>query len=253
MSIKRVYLYGYKRASASLRGLQEALLEQGVRCVRRDAHTQKLPRESDMVLMWGVSSTPHWVPRYYVNTPYAIAVASNKLLTFQRFKEAGDVPIPEFTTDIEEATGWLPKAWCVCRTILNSSGGKGIVLAKTQADIVNAPLYVKYKRKQKEFRVHVWKGTIIDVQEKRRRQGEEPTNVYLRNHDNGWVFCHTNIVEPADLRGAALRAVSALALDFGAVDIIYNEKTEKLFVLEVNTAPGIEGITLNKYVEALLQ
>jgi D-alanine-D-alanine ligase-like ATP-grasp enzyme len=36
-------------------------------------------------------------------------------------------------------------------------------------------------------------------------------------------------------------------LDFGAVDIIYNAKRNECYVLEVNTAPGLEGTTVEKY------
>ena len=103
---------------------------------------------------------------------------------------------------------------------------------------------------------HVWKGTIIDVQEKRRRAGYVSTgdgDSYIRNHHNGWVFCRADIEEPANLRTIARSAIGTLSLDFGAVDIIYNQKSNKLFVLEVNTAPGLEGTTLQKYTEAILE
>ena len=39
-------------------------------------------------------------------------------------------------------------------------------------------------------------------------------------------------------------------LDFGAVDLIWNEHENKCYVLEVNSAPGIEGTTLQQYVTA---
>ena len=43
----------------------------------------------------------------------------------------------------------------------------------------------------------------------------------------------------------ATKAVAALGLDFGAVDVIYNEKYGRAYVLEVNTAPGLgEGIAI---------
>jgi D-alanine-D-alanine ligase-like ATP-grasp enzyme len=44
-------------------------------------------------------------------------------------------------------------------------------------------------------------------------------------------------------------AVNHLGLDFGAVDMIYNAKRNTYYVLEVNTACGLAGETLNKYVE----
>ena len=59
-------------------------------------------------------------------------------------------------------------------------------------------------------------------------------------------------MEPTGLRDISRDAVTALGLEFGAVDIIYNDKSKKLFVLEVNTAPGIEGATVTKYKDAIL-
>ena len=48
-------------------------------------------------------------------------------------------------------------------------------------------------------------------------------------------------------------AIKVLGLDFGAVDIIYNKQEDKWYVLEVNTAPGIYGTTLDKYVNAIMR
>ena len=36
------------------------------------------------------------------------------------------------------------------------------------------------------------------------------------------------------------------------VDIGYNEKLDKLFVIEVNSAPGMENSTLKDYTKAIL-
>jgi D-alanine-D-alanine ligase-like ATP-grasp enzyme len=45
--------------------------------------------------------------------------------------------------------------------------------------------------------------------------------------------------------------VSAINLSFGAADIIYSRKKNAAFVLEVNTAPGIEGLTVLDYANAI--
>jgi hypothetical protein len=62
------------------------------------------------------------------------------------------------------------------------------------------------------------------------------------------VFARTDIMDSPEVRELAARAVSALGLDFGAVDIAYCEGLP--YVLEVNTAPGLHGTTLVKYVNA---
>jgi D-alanine-D-alanine ligase-like ATP-grasp enzyme len=40
-------------------------------------------------------------------------------------------------------------------------------------------------------------------------------------------------------------------LDFGAVDVIWNEKQQRAYVLEVNTAPGLEGQTVDDYARGI--
>ena len=112
-------------------------------------------------------------------------------------------------------------------------------------------MYTKYIRKQKEFRVHVFSSKILDIQEKRRSSSVDDHHPYIRNHTNGYVFCRGDINEPDDLRGVAISAVDALGLDFGAVDVVWNEAQDKCYVLEVNTACGLEGSTVNKYVNAI--
>lgn len=117
-----------------------------------------------------------------------------------------------------------------------------------------APLYVEYIVKKKEFRVHVWNNEVIDVAEKRKRSGyTEERDAFVRNTANGYVFCRTNVIEPTDLRPLALSAVSALGRSYGAVDVIYNEKQNKCFVLETNSRPGMEGTTVEKYSDAILR
>ena len=90
-------------------------------------------------------------------------------------------------------------------------------------------LYVKYIKKKAEYRIHVFNGKIIDIQQKRKRHEAIEINFQIRSHNNGWV----------------------LGLDFGAVDIIWNEKQQQGYVLEVNTAPGLEGETIINYANAI--
>ena len=48
----------------------------------------------------------------------------------------------------------------------------------------------------------------------------------------------------------ALKAIQALGLDFGAVDVGYNTRENKAYVYEVNSAPGLQGTTLTAYTNA---
>jgi len=121
--------------------------------------------------------------------------------------------------------------------------------------IVEAPMYTKYVKKQDEYRVHVFDGEVIDVQQKKKRQlvPNEDVNYQIRNSANGWVYCRDAVVVPDCVRTAAVAACAALGLDFGAADVGYNCAGQSAVVYEVNTAPGLEGTTLERYNRAIQQ
>jgi glutathione synthase/RimK-type ligase-like ATP-grasp enzyme len=229
-------------------------LKRPVRRLFTDERARLVAKPGHVIINWGSSSAPVGLAAAtFVNKPDRVKVAGNKLLTFQAFDDS--VNKPEFTTDYETACGWVDNgAVVVCRTKLNGHSGAGIILAAREEDVVrDCPLYVKYIKKAKEFRVHVAFDEVIDVQAKRKRVDfEGETDFAIRNHQNGWVYCRENIEEPADLREQAKRAILTLGLDFGAVDIIYNQHYNKCYVLEVNTAPGLEGTSVDIYKTAFL-
>lgn len=253
-AVSRVVILPYKGGSRSARLLAQGLsakLGVKVRRVRPDGRYR--PRQRSLIINYGSNATPAWLTpvNKILNSPASCVNAGNKLRAFQLFKQHG-VSTPEWTSLHATALEWIQGgAVVVCRTLLNAHSGRGIVLANTGDQLVNAPLYVKYKKKLKEYRVHVFQGQVIDVSEKRKRL----TNVVdrfdgqIRNLNNGWVFCRDGISEPVDLRSLSVSACAALNLDFGAVDVIYNGKDNKCYVLEVNTAPGLVGTTLTKYID----
>jgi glutathione synthase/RimK-type ligase-like ATP-grasp enzyme len=187
-----------------------------------------------------------------LNHPSSVRLASNKINTFRAWSDA-DVSCPLWTTDSSVARSWIEDGKTVfARTQLQGHSGSGIVILNDSSEFVSAPLYTQYIKKKKEFRVHVFNNEVIDVQEKRRSMGSD-AGFLIRNHANGFVFCRDNISEPTDLRAVAIHAVRALGLDFGAVDIVYNEHYNQCYALEVNTAPGLEGTTLETYTNKIVE
>lgn len=253
---KRIILIGYKIGSRSLKNLQAQLKEdqdaRRVLRVRRTS-TRYKRRLSDHIVAWGPTNP---CPHVDQAQEAAKKIASNKLLSFQKFAEHG-VSIPEWTTDINVAQDWYNNGKIVvCRTLLCSHSGKGIILTTIGPDgqlPVPAKLYVQYKKKKHEFRVHVFNGKVIDIAQKKRKVGHENRNNQIRNHANGWVFAREGITPPAGIDTLALSACNALGLRAGAVDIIWNEKENKCYVLEINTAPGIEGTTCKRYTTEIIE
>lgn len=227
------------------------------------------------IINWG-NSERRFPNATYINAPESVTIASDKIQASEAFRQAG-TPHPEFTTSQEEAQGWIERGDYVCaRTLTRGSGGRGIsihgpapemgddsgdtsgggIAGRTDAGrpLVRAPLYTKYEKKAEEYRVHIFDREIIDVQQKRKRQEvpNEEVDYQIRNADNGWVYCRGGVDAPQRVIRAALSAMAALDLDFGAVDVGYNVKHDTAMVYEVNTAPGLEGRTLDNYYRALV-
>ncbi len=259
MAVSRLVIYPYKMGSKSAKDLANRITTVIGSRVRRVREVGKYrPKQRSVILNWGASSQPRWMDstRKALNWPVAVAIASNKLSAFTVFKHA-NIPTPEWTADAAIAQQWLNEGNIVLsRTMLNSHSGRGIVINDPEQsnNLVRSPLYVKYKKKRKEFRVHIFNGQIIDMAEKRRFRQERRDNSFnglVRNHSNGWSFCRDSIVEPTGLRDLAIQSVACLGLSFGACDIIWNEKEDKCYTLEVNTAPGLQGTTLERYSQAI--
>lgn len=204
-------------------------------------------KRTRILINWGNSEPYPYKNCRVINHPDAVGLASNKINTFSRWLR-DLVPCPDWTTDPSVARTWYDEGKTVfARTRLQGHSGDGIVILDGNNDFIMAPLYTKYIKKKKEFRVHVFNKEVIDIQEKRRSMGSD-AGFLIRNHANGFVFCRDDIIEPSDLRDVAIQAVTSLGLDFGAADIIYNEHYDKCYALEVNTAPGLEGTTLQSYI-----
>lgn len=184
-----------------------------------------------------------------LNFSSLVEIAQNKLASFQAMSHE-EVSIPKFSPNIQDAREWIEEgATVVCRTLLRGSEGRGIVLAASNEELVRAPLYVKYVKKQDEYRIHIMAGQVIDQQQKRRSRevADEDVDWKVRNHSNGFIFAREGCSPPPMVVVESLKAMASLSLDFGAVDVIWNAHEQKAYVLEINTAPGLEGTTLESY------
>lgn len=246
----------YKAGSESAKKLADAL---GIVKLKQEGSRWR-GTAKDFVLNWGCSGDGH--PAFtsqarIINKPGAVAKAANKLLAFNAFKEAG-VATPKFTVDRQEAAGWvMAGASVVCRAKLNGHSGEGITIITPEeleqiGMMHRVPLYTNYIKKTEEYRVHVFDGKAFFVQRKARKVDvpDEEVNWQVRNHANGFIYAHAGVEVPEAAQELSVKAVVALGLDFGAVDLILT-KSGRWYVLEVNTACGLEGTTLDKYAEQL--
>lgn len=177
----------------------------------------------------------------------------NKVQQFERFS-ANNVECPQYALT-DRAAKELTCKTLFARTLINSTNGRGIVeFERTQEVYPRAPLYTEYIPKKAEFRFHVFGDKVIDVQEKRKKRSFDADNrdTRVRNVNNGYVYCRDGVSPPAGAADLAVRAVQALGYQYGAVDLVYNEKRNQSFVLEVNSRPGIINSTCDSYANAII-
>ena len=177
--------------------------------------------------------------------------AVNKRLMRQLFAEHG-VPAPHLYLDWMEAQAQfdLGDASVVGRPDFHTKG-RGFWLCRSADDVeralrgtrrrMAATHFIDYIVAPKEFRVHVFLGDSIRISEKKHTEWHKYTTV--RPDPD---------LPKRYIRAAAKKAVEALGLDFGVADILTSEDQEQVWVLEVNTAPGLGGSTPRLWARTLL-
>lgn len=241
----RVIILPYKMGSASGKALKQAILDEGIRCFRKHQDDYVITRRTDVVLYLGGTTQLNNCVGKTLNANRSIA--QNKLKAFERLQEANLCTVP-WTTDKNTAADWDS---IVARATLTGHSGAGITIHKKGDTLPTVPLYTKYTKKTYECRIHVFNGSVIDAQIKKRKADAEETDNLIRNIYTGWVYCREGFEAPEVGKQLAIQAVAALDLDFGAVDLIYNQHYNLFYILEVNTAPGLTGTTLTNYAKAI--
>lgn len=257
----KIYVYPYKQGSASAKAIAREL--GGLVIKRKNSKFKKWNSDKVAIINWGSSSWPSFDRcKFLFNEPNTVLDMGNKLTALHIFDESFLKPrIPGFTTEKEVVAQWLEEGLLVvARATLTGHSGEGISILdpKISLDIPDAMCYTKYVKKASEYRVH-----FIDysdpspsvspffIQKKvKRKDFEGEVNFKIRSHANGFVFAHNDLDVPEDVIKQARSAFLASNLNFGAVDVIYNKKKGEAYVLEINTAPGLEGTTVKKYGDA---
>lgn len=231
--------------------------------IRRLKHLNSafVPSPQKAVINWGCGEfipLPGIEQCQVVNHPDKVAICANKKKFFQYVDH--DERVVPWTTDDQVVLEWFQNGHTACaRKKLEGSGGDGLVIFDGTNEFVRAPLYTMYIKKKHEFRVHIGGHKIFLVQQKKRSKEAKDNPLpehmgrrgMVRSHANGYIFARNDIEPPACVIEVAAEVMENIGLDFGAVDVIYNEYKDRAWVCEVNTAPGIEGSTVDDYVKMI--
>ena len=223
-----------------------------------DADKQK--SKVGLIVNWGCSKVLGSGPKV-LNPASCVAQASNKLSCLRKMHDAV-IPTLQFTLDRNEAESWLKTSSVVGHFNLHAHSAQGLELYKKGGKVTrdDIKLYTRYFPKKVEARVHCIIGEdgkyrCLYLEKGRVSEGrwtefaiEGTPETYIRTYDKGWIF-KRNV--NTDLRACdlAAKAMAALGLSYGAVDIMH--KDGEYVVGEVNTAPGLQGQCLSFYVNHL--
>lgn len=175
-----------------------------------------------------------------------ISNATNKRIMRELFKQH-EVPMPELLSTQQARQLVLDGAVVIGRPDYHMRG-RGYWMCRTERDIERAlrgtrrkraaTHFMRFVEADREYRVHIFKGRSIRISQKSFFVTDEGQTDYVTikpQHDIKYV------------RRAAKKAVEALGLDFGAVDILATD--DECWVLEVNAAPGLGGSMPRVYAE----
>lgn len=206
---------------------------------------KKIAEAGDFDLVRGSSGDANW-GRNQANTSLNpdIFNSTNKYTMRCLFKD-NDVPMPELVAQDDVHEYLAEGSWIVGRPDRHTKG-RGFWLIKTEEDFARAlrgtrrkqaaTHFMEYIDAPHELRVHIFLGKSIRISEKKFSAPGTYTTI-------------KPTVAVKQARKAAKKAVRALGLDFGAVDILVQEDGTP-YVLEVNAAPGLGGTTPKLYADA---
>lgn len=221
---------------------------------RRTERIQSSLIRAQRIIRWGSQQQlpTGCQPEHTLNGAAALSTASNKLRALEKLTAAGvsvcPYSLPEgIAYPLELARLREPSQVVLGRSLHGTKGGDIRVFHEGETPR-GCDFYTAYIPNTREYRVHVFQGEVIRVQGKYLDYPEQHTNPYIKNHGQGFRFRTPDRMPNPDRLEAAVRAVEALGLDFGAVDLLRGADG-LTYVLEVNTAPACSPMTARAYIQ----
>lgn len=198
-------------------------------------------KKGDVILCWGTHKR-HSVPKgvFVLN---GNAPGPNKFDQLLAFTEM-HLRTPRALKTLKNKEGWLPRT--LGKELAHFDGGDLLQPPK------NPDYWVEKQDFKFEYRLHVFPEKLggppaVGIRFGMKEPFKDDHHPWIRSYQAGWTLVHGAEVSAdrtKEMDTAAIAAVASLGLDFGAVDLAVDGKG-KVWVLEVNTAPGLSGMPVS--------
>uniref|UniRef100_A0A6H2A5C9 ATP-grasp domain-containing protein n=1 Tax=viral metagenome TaxID=1070528 RepID=A0A6H2A5C9_9ZZZZ len=212
-------------------------------------------RENDILIRWGIHNHPDWDYKVkgVLNCAPAIKLNCCKALAHYIMANNG-VTAPR----IEFLPGKISIYPSLSRWKYHSQA-KDIKFIHREEELSSrdwkAFYYTELIKSEIEYRFHILRGRCIRMSRKLPMRRFPFVDPIIRSFQRGWKLRdkdgweHLPDIEEKAIE-QSVKAVEALGLDFGAVDVVIQEETNIPYVLEVNSAPRLNALGRRKYIKA---
>ena len=195
---------------------------------------------NSIIIRWGNAIQIDTPGSIIYNEAKAIALASNKKRSREVFIE-NEISTPRPVTPNSTSISYP----IIARPSTHAKGRNFVVLNNlsefTRHYNINEPqgwYYSEFVDKVREFRIHCAHGKILNYLEK---PNPKNGNIAWNIAQNGEAFTNVKWSDyNYNVASEALKAIKALGLDFGGVDVMLDNEG-KAWVLEVNTAATLSS------------
>lgn len=214
----------------------------------------RIPTSKSFIICWGAGRddvSNNGIE--FLNHPESIRRNSNKLNSLKIMGDNG-VNVPTFCTSAE-IINYINSGkmeFPVIGRRLRHQGGSYFYICRSISRVEKAikrgaDYFIQHIPNEREFRLQIFQNRVIKSQEKYPREDEH--HYMIRSDKKGWglkkiLVRGTNL--PKHVKDECKKAVSALDLNFGAVDVLLGDD-DKPYVIEINTGPSLNDTNVELY------
>lgn len=216
-------------------------------------HIQR--RRSYPVIRYGCSHG-NFYRDTHINSPEIIRLCANSYW-FGKWAKDNEFNVPYY-----RRFDWnnLPEYPFLLRR-LHHMAGRDIILIRNEHDLMRVPRHVLARKYMVDFvpttyelRVHVIDGKVLRIF-KKVKPGHLERGEIIRTSRHGFHYSlrldDTLEEKYGKAQELAVDIANKLGLFFGGIDMAWNRENKEYIIWEINTAPGLNSVTLRMYANEL--